>query len=276
MYASNPVTLCPRCRAPVVATARFCSECGTWVVHEPVPPPLQDSPAAYIATLPASELTMQSPPPSVALRPSGPGATQIKTAHKTAGEGFTDVDRKRLVTPGPTPTPFGPVRTTESGYERFTAVDKSVPHVTPTPSRADEVAPMSRASRTVVDDSPSRTPSRSTGRTARPLGGFLVSYQYEPLGTFWPLGQGPNLVGRAGARPDIDVGISDATVSSEQASIDVESTGISVLDRGSTNGTFINGRQLPSGGKAMVGHGDRLRFGSFETIVVVVPYPATS
>jgi len=131
--------------------------------------------------------------------------------------------------------------------------------------------------KTVVDERPPVTPSRSVGRTARPLGAFLVSYQYEPLGTFWPLAIGPNVIGRSGGgRPDIDVGISDTTVSSEQAVIEVEPRGITVEDRGSRNGTFVNGRAIAAGVRVPVVHGDHVKFGSFETIVVLVPYPAGS
>lgn len=130
-------------------------------------------------------------------------------------------------------------------------------------------------SRTIVDERPPVSPSRSVGRTARPLGAFLISYQYEPLGTFWPLAVGPNLIGRAGGdRPDIDVGISDTTVSTEQACIEVDPGGVTVEDRGSRNGTSVNGRAIGAGVRVPVVHGDRVRFGSFETILVQVPYPA--
>ena len=68
----------------------------------------------------------------------------------------------------------------------------------------------------------------------------------------------------------------DLDVSSRHASVTLVGDLWVLRDLGSTNGTFVNGRQVPSRGKAMVGHGDRLRFGSFETIVVVVPYPPGS
>jgi pSer/pThr/pTyr-binding forkhead associated (FHA) protein len=85
------------------------------------------------------------------------------------------------------------------------------------------------------------------------------------------------MVGRSGGgRPDIDVGISDTTVSSEQATIEVEPQGISIEDRGSRNGTSVNGRTIAAGVRVPVVHGDRVKFGSFETIVVLVPYPAGS
>ncbi|GAC1574079.1 MAG: hypothetical protein NVS3B20_24570 [Polyangiales bacterium] len=128
----------------------------------------------------------------------------------------------------------------------------------------------------VQRNAPVFTSSRSTGRPPRTLGGFLVSFQYEILGTFWPLAVGHNLVGRAGERPDLEVSIADATVSSEHACIEVQRASCTVEDRHSTNGTVVNGRQVAAGERAVLGHGDRVHFGSFETIMVVVPYPADS
>jgi pSer/pThr/pTyr-binding forkhead associated (FHA) protein len=113
--------------------------------------------------------------------------------------------------------------------------------------------------------------AHGVSRAKRPLGAFLVSYQYEPLGAFWPLGQGPNLVGRSGGSADVDIGLADITVSNEQAVIHVDPNHLGIEDKGSKNGTFVNGRPLIAGAKAPLRHGDRVRFGSFETVVVVVP-----
>ena len=131
---------------------------------------------------------------------------------------------------------------------------------------------MSNVAKTIVD-TPSSTPAHTVARSKRRLGAFLVSFQYEPLGAFWPLAIGPNLVGRAGlgARPDLDIGFADSTVSTEQAIIHVEQGHVGIEDRGSKNGTFVNGRPLLSGVRAPLQHGDRVRFGSFETLVVLVP-----
>ena len=134
--------------------------------------------------------------------------------------------------------------------------------------------PVSRAPRTIADATPrssDRNAVHAVSRAKRALGAFLVSYQYEPLGAFWPLGQGANLVGRSGGRADVDVGLADITVSNEQAVIHVDPNHLGIEDKGSKNGTFVNGRPLIAGAKAPLRHGDRVRFGSFETVVVVVP-----
>ena len=132
-------------------------------------------------------------------------------------------------------------------------------------------APLSRASPTLAGDAAKSPPPLSIARTPRPLGGFLVSFQYEPLGAFWPLAIGDNRIGRAGARPDIDVAIADATVSSDQAILNVERGAASIEDRGSTNRTFVNGRALVAGARAPLRHGDRIRLGSYDAIMVLLP-----
>lgn len=265
----------------MVEHARFCSECGTWVVHAvaglgpgfgssmppaqspsafpPVPPipspsspgfsPVQ--PAELAGTLPASAamlaaLTHKGQPPTL---DDLPAASQ--TFREAAPPSQMSIKR---------PAGATQVKTLDTGRP---------PPPDATPTREEKKL------KTVVDERPPVSPSLSLGRTPRPLGAFLVSYQYEPLGTFWPLAIGTNLIGRSGSgRPDIDVGIADTTVSSEQAVLEVDARGLTVEDRGSRNGTSVNGRAISAGVRVPVVHGDRVKFGSFETIVVLVPYPA--
>lgn len=222
----------------------------------PAPPPVElpRAPALpseqYAGTLPASAamiaaMSMRTPPPEEVTSQALPPAMSI----------------------GAKPIGATQLRTLDTGRP-------PPPDAIPTA----EARPVVRVpSRTIVDERPPVSPSRSVGRTPRPLGAFLISYQYEPLGTFWPLAAGTNIVGRAGAgRPDIDVGIADTTVSTEQALIDVDPRGITVEDRNSRNGTVINGRAIAAGVRVPVVHGDRVKFGSFETILVQVPYPGAA
>jgi hypothetical protein len=190
----------------------------------------------------------------------------------------TTVERMASHMPPPRPVASG-----IGGRTEMRTVDTGRPPA-PAPKTLDDVQDLSRTaktgSRTVIDEAPPVTMSRSTVRTPRPLAAFLVSFQYEPLGTYWPLGAGSNLVGRSGGgRPDLDVGIGDTTVSSEQAVVELDSLRPGVLtatveDRSSRNGTSVNGRAIGPGVRVPVGHGDRIRFGSFETVLVLVPYPA--
>ncbi|MEO7096332.1 MAG: FHA domain-containing protein [Polyangiales bacterium] len=290
------MTVCARCRAKVVQTARFCSECGSWVVHEVstgvvvspeastgldpmtgkprVAPPSPTEPmspmtvetglADAVTTLPTS--LMPASPKKTAMRSVPPPAALVDKKAIVR----TDVGRVSLPEVSARPPSVPPPPTTSSS--EITGGGKS-PLVLPNmamPSAFD--VPVSRAPRTIADATPrSELAAHGVSRAKRSLGAFLVSYQYEPLGAFWPLGQGANLVGRAGGRADVDVGLADITVSNEQAVIHVDPNHLGIEDKGSKNGTFVNGRPLIAGAKAPLRHGDRVRFGSFETVVVVVP-----
>jgi hypothetical protein len=120
---------------------------------------------------------------------------------------------------------------------------------------------------------PGQAPVAAGPGGKRELVGFLVSYQSDTYGAFWPLYAGRNLVGRAGAADGLDIEISDPTTSSNHASINVESGTRSVVieDLGSTNGSFVNDDPLGPQGRREVRDNDRVRFGGFGLVVKVVP-----
>jgi hypothetical protein len=110
--------------------------------------------------------------------------------------------------------------------------------------------------------------------TVAPTGlrGFLVSYQSNTQGDFWPLQGGRKTVGRANAGEQIDIPLADATISSRHAAIvvDGQSGAISVEDTGSTNGTFVNEEHVGFNGRRDLRDGDKVRFGGYTTIVKIV------
>lgn len=77
------------------------------------------------------------------------------------------------------------------------------------------------------------------------------------LGEIYPLTQSRNVIGR---RVDAAVPIDDARASRNHASIDVQNGFHYLVDLGSTNGTYLNGRKLERG--AAVSVGDEVRIGS--------------
>ena len=130
--------------------------------------------------------------------------------------------------------------------------------------------------------SPLSEPSPSlTGAAAyvagprRQLVGFLVSFHKDPLGTFYPLYAGANIVGRTGAADGLHVEVSDPATSSNHATIHGEpQSGRHVIeDMGSTNGTWVNDERLPYQARRELADGDRLRFGSYTVRLVLVPRP---
>lgn len=104
------------------------------------------------------------------------------------------------------------------------------------------------------------------------LRGFLLSYQSNTQGDFWPLHGGRKTVGRANSGEQVDIPLSDATISSRHAAIvvDAASGTIQLEDTGSTNGTFVNEEHIGFNGKRELRDGDKVRFGGYTTIVKVV------
>ena len=104
------------------------------------------------------------------------------------------------------------------------------------------------------------------------LAGFLVSYETEQLGHFWPIFQGQNYVGRQGAVQGLDIEIAHPTTSSRHALLVAAARPGRVLleDTGSTNGTAVADVPLNPGEKRELQDGDRIRFGLFSVIVKIV------
>jgi pSer/pThr/pTyr-binding forkhead associated (FHA) protein len=104
------------------------------------------------------------------------------------------------------------------------------------------------------------------------LTGFLLSFDANPAGDFWPLNGGRYTLGRANSGDTVDVPLADATISSRHAVLDVNAISgvIAIEDTGSTNGTFVNDEHVGFNGKRELRDGDRLRLGGYTTIVKVI------
>ncbi|MBK6520733.1 MAG: FHA domain-containing protein [Polyangiaceae bacterium] len=124
-----------------------------------------------------------------------------------------------------------------------------------------------------------QSPGVLSGPMAAPVGGhvspgagilvgFLVTFQNEPSGIFWPIRSGRTQLGRAGS-DKTDIGINDASSSSRHATVTADpSTGQAfVQDDGSRNGTFLNEQKLPPGEQRQLHDNDRLRLGSTTLVV---------
>jgi FHA domain len=104
----------------------------------------------------------------------------------------------------------------------------------------------------------------------RALAGFLVSYQDDTLGKFWPLWQGKNSVGRAETGQKVDIEIAHGTTSTHHAAVEVDGTRFVLIDQGSTNGTFHNEEAIGFQGRRELRDGDKVRFGGYSVMVVNV------
>jgi pSer/pThr/pTyr-binding forkhead associated (FHA) protein len=106
----------------------------------------------------------------------------------------------------------------------------------------------------------------------RALAGFLVSYEGNDLGVFFPIVQGQNLVGRKAAAPGLHIELEHGTTSSRHAMLlaTARPGRVKIEDLGSTNGTFVGDLMLERGKKHELKDGDVVRFGGYVTIVKIV------
>jgi hypothetical protein len=108
--------------------------------------------------------------------------------------------------------------------------------------------------------------------SATALRGFLVSFQTNANGDFWPLKGGRVVIGRAQSVDGLDIQLPDATISSRHAALHVDGIvgTVAVEDTGSTNGTYVNEEHIGLNGRRDLRDGDKVRFGGFTTIVKIV------
>ena len=102
----------------------------------------------------------------------------------------------------------------------------------------------------------------------RTLAGFLVSYQDDALGKFWPLWNGRNVIGRAETGQDVDIPIGHGTTSTTHAAIECDAARFTLSDLGSTNGTFHNEEAIGFQGRRDLRDGDKVRFGGYTVVVL--------
>ena len=117
-------------------------------------------------------------------------------------------------------------------------------------------------------------PKHQTNDQHDPIVGFLFSVSRTPFGEYWPLYLGPNKIGRAAGN---SVNLPEGSVSGEHANLVIEqysnpNVTVAVLEnKGSKNGTFINGKPVFYGRTEECKNGDILRFGSsYECLLTLI------
>jgi hypothetical protein len=115
-------------------------------------------------------------------------------------------------------------------------------------------------------------PAQQPSLPAGALRGFLVSYQSNTEGDFWALKGGRKTIGRANSGEQVDIPLSDATISSRHAALVIDGVAgtVQIEDTGSTNGTFVNEEHIGFNGKRELRDGDKIRFGGYTTLVKVI------
>lgn len=156
------------------------------------------------------------------------------------------------------------------GYDPFTRGVTTILATGPDPDRTNLEQVGSKAS--AISDSTVRpdrtTPAPITSHIARSVitliaegarGGGRINLSLASDGE--PVGIGRNIAN--------GVVVNDPTVSNFHAALILRPNGaLELADRGSANGTAVNGIPLPGGGRAGVSDGDRIRFGSIEFLVL--------
>lgn len=109
-----------------------------------------------------------------------------------------------------------------------------------------------------------------------PIVGFLFSVSKTPFGEYWPLYIGKNTIGRNTTDSANMINLLEGSVSSEHAALVIEqytnpNETVAVLEnKGSKNGTFINGKRVIYGRTEECKNGDILRFGSsYECMLIL-------
>jgi pSer/pThr/pTyr-binding forkhead associated (FHA) protein len=78
-----------------------------------------------------------------------------------------------------------------------------------------------------------------------------------------------------GRTKENDLAIDDISISKFHASLALaESGSLIIADTGSTNGTFVNGERIPYGKARAIGTADKLKLGSVEVKLELLPAPA--
>ena len=104
------------------------------------------------------------------------------------------------------------------------------------------------------------------------LRGFLVSFQGNASGEFWPLYTGRLTVGRAPTLPSPPTSRSPTRPSpraTPRSPIDAQRASWS-RTRSSTNGTYVNEEHIGPNGRRELRDGDRVRFGGYTTLVKIL------
>lgn len=108
--------------------------------------------------------------------------------------------------------------------------------------------------------------SRKNNTSIGKLVAFLVTYEIIPNGSFFPIREGREIIGRAASAT---IKIDDAQLSKEHAVILYRNNKFIFEDLLSTNGSFINGHEVI--GREELHHSDTIQMGNYKFIFVEIP-----
>ena len=231
------------------------------------PPAYQQPPAAPTYQQPPAAPVYQQPPGPVQPQwsPQGAPVAVPTQSRASAPSGPHSHDPSAFAATSPPPT----------SDEHEAQIRRSQAPVGPSPSappNARSAPPPPAAAPAAVALGPGRDPELIEAGAIRALAGFLVSYDQNEFGVFWPLYQGQNVLGRKGASAGLDIEIDSPTTSSRHAIVYASARPgrLKVEDVGSTNGTFMNDAPIERSKKFELRDNDILRFGGFSVTVKII------
>ena len=289
------MSACPQCGTPANQGDKFCVTCGATFGGGSVP--AQQAAYPYLPPLHAQLARCQlgheiAPGQSYCAQghPIALDAMQFTGDLYAAPPGYGQPPPQQppphqppYQAPPPAPSPYAPPQgyVAQTGYPAAQAPQGYPPQQGYPPPQAGSPGQAGYPSPT--GGLYGQPPPQQSGSVAQPLPlppqlppnalrGFLVSYQLNPAGDFWPLRGGRMTVGRVSANDQLDIPLADATISSRHATITVDgASGVIIVDdSGSTNGTYVNDEHLGFNGRRELRDGDILRFGGFHTLVKIV------
>jgi hypothetical protein len=122
--------------------------------------------------------------------------------------------------------------------------------------------------RTMVGDG--AAPRQDEKKRITTLAGFLVSFSNSDSGDFWPLREGNNSIGTEKGN---EILLHEKHVSGNHATINISHDGKSnswkfqIVDKSSSNGTFVNGERLTIYQGFVLKNRDLLKIGEFELML---------
>ncbi len=286
---------CPNCGAIPRPNDRFCNTCGTPVALPPggpqaqnpspygAPPPPPPPPPGY-GNPPQAQWGAQPAPSRCQLgHEIAPGHNYCAQGHPIALEGVQFAGNPPAPPYGAQPGGYGGGGYAAAGYPGGYPSPQPQAYGGAPYAAGPQAAPPQPQYAPPGQQLPGYTPpppappadaynAAAAPAQGRVLRGFLVSYQTNPQGDFWPLHSGRLTVGRSNSGEALDVPLADATISSKHAALTVDPGAgpIQVEDTGSTNGTFVNDEHLGFNGRRELRDGDRVRFGGYTAIVKVI------
>ncbi len=219
---------CPKCKCDIESDSYFCDQCGTEL---------------YIC-------------PSCQVFGRGRRCTQCGAELIKASE-FKGK---------PNPQPQTPAAGQQPQQPQPAQQPQSAPQQTPQPAQQPQVTPQQPKP---APQQPQQTPAGGADKTVRP--GAASSFGLQPGHLVCPmygirLGLAAGvIIGRRGHYPSVFGVFGD--VSGQHARIDYAGNEWTVTDIGSTNGTFLNGQQIPVNVAQPIHIGDKIRFSTVEFTV---------